>query len=104
MAQKPMLPSPFHKPAGCIVWHGVGCQIRRQAGHGAAHSLATYLEAAELIPRLAEANAQILFLHPRKWRTRAPVFNRGSGGGARGCGSEERVGHMRVRRGGGSSL
>ena len=23
-------------------------------------------------------------LHPRKWRTRAPVFNRGSGGGARG--------------------
>ena len=31
-------------------------------------------------------------LHPRKWRTRAPVFNRGFGGGARGCGFEERVG------------
>ena len=34
--------------------YGVGCQIRGQAGHGAAHSLATYLEAAELIPRLAD--------------------------------------------------
>jgi len=27
------------------VWHGVGCQIRRQAGHGAAQSLATHLAA-----------------------------------------------------------
>ena len=37
------------------------------------------------------------YLHPRKWRTRAPVFNRGSGGGARGCGFEERVGvHART--------
>ena len=34
----------------------------------------------------------LYYLHPRKWRTRAPVFNRGSGGGARGCGFEERVG------------
>ena len=52
---------PIFKPAGCKVLHGVGCQIRRQAVHGAAHSLATYLEAAELIPRLAEASAQVLF-------------------------------------------
>ena len=44
---------PISKPAGCEVWYGVGCQIHRQAGHGAAHRLATYLEAAELIPRLA---------------------------------------------------
>ena len=41
--------------------YGVGCHIRRQAGHGAAHSLATYLEAAELISRLAEADAQLRF-------------------------------------------
>ena len=39
----------------------------------------------------------VALLHPRKWRTRAPVFNRGSGGGARGCGFEERVGvHART--------
>ena len=39
----------------------------------------------------------LICLHPRKWRTRAPVFNRGSGGGARGCGFEERVGvHART--------
>jgi len=42
-------------------WHGVGCQIHRQARHGAAHSLATSLEAAEFIPRLATANAQLIF-------------------------------------------
>ena len=38
--------------------YGVGCQIRRQAGHGAAPSRANFLEAAKLIPRLAAANAQ----------------------------------------------
>ena len=43
------------------VWYGVGCQIHRQAGHGAAHSLATCLEAAELIQRPAKANAQFFF-------------------------------------------
>ena len=32
---------PFSKPAGFKVLYGVGCQIRRQAGHGAAHRLAT---------------------------------------------------------------
>ena len=52
---------PFSKPAGCKVLYGVGCQIRRQAGHGAAHSLATYLEAAEFIPRLAAVKAQFFF-------------------------------------------
>ena len=40
--------------------YGVGCQIRKQAGHGAAHSLATSLEAAEFIPRLAAVNAGTL--------------------------------------------
>ena len=39
----------------------MGCQIRRQAEHGAAHSLAAFLEAAELIPRLAAANVQPFF-------------------------------------------
>jgi len=29
-----------------------------------------------------------------------PGFNRGSGGGAQGCGFEKRLGHMRVQRGG----
>ena len=67
LASSLSLPSPvaaphaflFPKPEGCTVWYGVGCQIRRQAGHGAAHSLATYFEAAELIPRHAAANAHI---------------------------------------------
>jgi hypothetical protein len=53
---------PFSKLTGCKFLCGVGCQIRRQAGHGAANSLATYLEAAELIPRLAEASARISLL------------------------------------------
>ena len=47
---------PFSKPTGCKVLCGVGYQSRRQAGHGAAHSLATYLEAAELIPRIYSQN------------------------------------------------
>ena len=42
---------------------------------------------------------KLAYLHPRKWRTQAPVFNRGSGGGARGCGYEERVG-VHARSGG----
>ena len=41
--------------------NGVGCQIRRQAGHGAAPSLAAFPEAAELIPRLAAAGVQLFF-------------------------------------------
>ena len=36
----PVLPSPFSYPTGEVV-NGVGCQIRRQAGHGAAPSRAT---------------------------------------------------------------
>ena len=51
--------APSHFQSSYKVWYGVGCQIRRQAGHGAAHSLATCLEAAELILRPAGANAQI---------------------------------------------
>ena len=43
-------------------FYGVGCQIRRQAGHGAAPNLATLLKAAWFILRLAAANAQIFFL------------------------------------------
>ena len=39
----------------------VGYQICTQAGHDAAHSLATNFEAAEFIPRLATVNAQTLF-------------------------------------------
>ena len=42
----------------------MGCQIRRQAEHGAAHSLVTFPEAAELIPRLAAANVQLFFDGP----------------------------------------
>ena len=34
---------------------GVGCEGTKQASHGAAHSVAAYLEAADLIPRLIEA-------------------------------------------------
>ena len=33
--------APSHFQGLYEVWHGVGCQVRRQAGHGAAHSLAT---------------------------------------------------------------
>ena len=55
------LPSSAPGRPKLVELHGVGCQIRRQAGHGAAHSVATYLEAAELIPRLAGANAQTFF-------------------------------------------
>ena len=56
-------PPPIFKSCrvGFDVWCGVGCQIRRQAEHGAAHNLAIYLEAAELIPRPAAVNADILF-------------------------------------------
>ena len=43
--------------------YGVGCQIRRQAGHGAAHSLATYLEAAEFISRLAAVHVNAAHSH-----------------------------------------
>ena len=56
----PHAPAHFQILQG-LKWYGVGCQIRRQAGHGAAHSLATYLEAAELIPRLAAVNADTFF-------------------------------------------
>ena len=42
-------------------WQGVGCQIRRQAKHGAAPSYATSPEAAELIPHLAAASVQLIF-------------------------------------------
>ena len=57
-------PSHFRSLQGIKFFYGVGFQIRRQAGHGAAQSSATYLEAAELIPRPAEANAQIFFERP----------------------------------------
>ena len=60
----PRTPSHFQSLQGMKFFYGVGCQIRRQAGHGAAHGLATYLEAAELIPRPAEANAQFFFERP----------------------------------------
>ena len=55
----------------------MGCQIRRQAEHGATHNLAAFLEATELIPRLAAANVQTIlkskppFWLPHATRTRA---------------------------------
>ena len=36
---------PSHLQSLYEVWHGADCQIRRQAGHGAAHSLGTHLAA-----------------------------------------------------------
>ena len=53
--------SPFSEPSGFEDFYGVGCQIRRQAGHGAAHSLATNLKAAEFIPLLAAVKAVTFF-------------------------------------------
>ena len=73
--------APSHFQSPYEVWHGVCCQICRQAGHGAAHSLATYLEALELIPRLAAANARIFFERPtailRHTRARRQTDNGG---------------------------
>jgi len=54
-------PPPRAEEKPTLHLHGVGCQIRRQAGHGAAHSLATSLEAAEFIPRLAAVNVGTFF-------------------------------------------
>ena len=39
----PHAPAHFQILKG-LKWYGVGCQIRRQAGHGAAHSLAVCTE------------------------------------------------------------
>jgi hypothetical protein len=50
-------PSRRARLQGIKFLYGAGCQIRRQAGHGAAHSSATYLGAAEYIPRLAAVKA-----------------------------------------------
>ena len=36
--------APSHFQSLYEVWHGVGCQIRRQAGHGAANSRHIYRE------------------------------------------------------------
>jgi len=41
----------------------------------------------------------VRFFTPPEATNTTGGFNRGSGGGARGCGFEERVGHMRVQRG-----
>ena len=41
----------------------------------------------------------MMFLHPRKWRTRAPVFNRGPGAAPGGVASKNGWVYMRVQGG-----
>ena len=48
---------------------------------------------------LMVAWARLLFVTPPEVTNTGPGFNRGSGGGARGCGFEERVG-VHARTGG----
>ena len=47
----------------------------------------------------ATTTCLIFFFTTLEVTNTGPGFNRGSGGGARGCGFEERVGYMRVQGG-----
>jgi len=77
MAQKPLLRGEVRavSPFGTLVtW--------------TSHALNTAIN----IPHVVYLDSRFPLLHPRKRRTRAPVLTGGFGGGARGCGFEERAG------------